>query len=193
MGTPTTALMNISRAMVCKATARTKCKTPTACESQGECHGGLRKEYCYRTTPQDDTTWTCEQFAHVCVKPQRAKPGQFHKDCAIYYQLTPPATYDDRVHWMGNKCVDLHDTTASICSANGGTWTSTFNNRTICEKDKVCESPRGDEFRFMPAATCTSCGYTQKPMATWDAAKRQLPAMVASDVGDRRMVWSHAA
>jgi len=178
-----------SALLLCRATGRSKCKDQASCEAVGECHGpmgGLRDEYCWSNGTTQE--WVCQKMPFVCVKPQIMQ--QWHQSCDPYMQLTDTQQWDDRVHWYGHdKCIDLHNTTQSVCEANKGTWTSTFMNSTLCTADKTCVDRDGHERWQMAPAECTKCGGMLRSQSSWDTASWSSAKMVSSTEGDTKMVW----
>merc|ERR1712216_414352 len=104
---------NISARMLCAESSVSKCKTQAACEAGGECHGGLRKEYCYdiQGATQGSYERECERFPYVCVMPQLKHPQYGHMSCEAHQQKLPGRSWDRKVHTFHGKCVNLHNDT----------------------------------------------------------------------------------
>jgi len=192
-------MKNISTALLCKATARTMCKTKSDCESSGDCHGGMRAEYCYSDS---GGSHECKNFPFICVKPM-GKPRDCdycgHKDCSYLKKTANAYDWDDMIHdlWEEQKCIDIRNSTAfapqATCEAHGGVWTSTFTNSTICESNTFCvDRSSGHHYREMDPTTCAQCDGIQQPTAHWEGSEWKIPAMVGSG-GDGTMQWVNKA
>jgi hypothetical protein len=173
---------DMSKKMICRISARMQCKSQEECSKAGECHGGLRKEYCYSTQSVGGTNWEheCKQFSHVCVKPQARAAGHWHESCEYLKRRLPNRRHDDKIHHFHDKCIDLHNDTKSECEQYGGQWHSTFTNSTICLADKRCRGKQGEHFNKRSDSVCTQCGGLLESKAFWEGAKWKQPNMVAS-------------
>jgi hypothetical protein len=157
---PTDAISGkVSLLLQCRQTKHAKCKTKASCEAAGQCHGGIRSDYHEET----GGVWKSHFKPYVCVLPT-----EDDWSCQKYKTCTP----DTQSQWChdgmvtgGRHCV-VARMNETVCSASGGTWTSTTYDRARCLSEKRCMEGYWQNDKNQ--VECENCGGSMVSSNTWE-------------------------